>query len=455
MPLAAFAAAAAAAAAVAAASASPSALERAAQAVAERFTALLLKAKASETTVGVVVSAPEAPELSRAAQTALVSKLAQTGLKAVFPLTARPEVAEAEARARGLDFLLRAAVRVDGAELLLGGDGVPTWVNLFAGQDPIRAEGGGAFAVRVAADAEALALARLPLGKPPRPQEGAARFALRSLARLNERVVAVTIGDLDGDGVAEIALQLPTAVVVLRADGQPLVRREQAGLPRSPRPPREPAGALAIAPGAGPGEPRARLSSYSFALARGEVLELVGAELRPVQGLEAPALASGAAGLLAGVAQPGKNLFATQVKLSSGPSAALPFSPLSVAANPRAFGPAFLAVAGDGAAALLSPELKSLELSLPPLGACAALGDFDGDGAAELLTSALVRSEDRARIWRPDGRPGTSLFESEPIAGAFEACAAGDLDGDGRDEAVLAAWNADGTSTIYSLAVER
>ncbi len=435
-----------------AASASPSTLERAAQATADRF-GVLLKAKASETTVGVVVSSPQGPELSRAAQTTLVAKLAQTGLKAVLPLATRPDVAEAEARARGLDFLVRATVRVDGPELVLGGDAVPTWVNFFAGQDPIRAEGGGAFAVRTPADAEALALARLPLGKPPLPHQGATRFALRSLARLSERVVAVAIGDLDGDGTAEIALQLPMAVVVLRADGQPRARREQAGLPRSPRPPREPAGAIAVASGVG--EPRARLSSYSFALARGEVLELEGAELRPMEGLTAPALASGAAGLLTGAALAGKNLFAAEVKLSAGAGATLPFSPLAVAANSRDFGPAFLAVAGDGAAALLSPELKNLGIPLPPLGACAALGDFDGDGAAELLTSALVRSEDRARIWRPGGRPGAPLFESEPIAGAFEAGASGDLDGDGRDEAVLAAWNIDGSSTIYLLGAER
>ncbi len=428
-------------------------LERAAQGAAQRF-AESLEAAPSEASVGVAVSSPGAPELARAAQTALVAQLSRMGFKAALPLASGPEAAEAEARARGLDWLLRLAARVDGAELSLGGDAVPTWVNLWAGADPVRARGGGPVAARAPADADVLALARRSAAQGPAV---ATHFSLRPLARLAERVVAVAVGDLDGDGRADIALQLPTAVVVLREDGQRIARREQAALARAARPPREPAGAVAMPVDCGPaaggeGSPRREtrcLASYSFALAKGELLRLEDGELKPVQSLDAPALAAGAAGVLSGSALAGRNLFAPEVRLSSGKGASLPFSPVSVVASPRGGGPAFLAVAPDGQASLLSEELKPLETALPPLGAGAAMGDFDGGGAAQLLTSGRVRADDRARLWRADGLAGGPLFESEPIPGGFVAGAAGDLDGEGRDEAVLAAWNPDGTSAVY------
>lgn len=457
----------------ASAAASPSSVERAAQGAALRFAASLEAAPTpiarSQMAIGIAVGSPDAPELARAAQTAVVAQLSRMGFKAVLPLAGGPEAAEAEARARGLDWLLRLVARVDGSELALGGDAVPTWVNFWAGADPVRAEGGGPIAARAAADADVFTLARRPSGPRPLP---AAQFALLPLARLPERVVAVALGDLDGDGQAEIALQLPAAVLVLRADGQRLARREQGALGRSARPPREPAGAIAVLPDCPPaarpavaplgtareprpGRERACLASYSFNLARGEILQLEGGELLSLQALDAPAMAAGAAGVLTGSALAGRNLFAPEVRLPSGKAAALPFAPASVIASPRSAVPAFLAIAPDGAALLLSEELKPLDVALPPLGAGAALGDFDGGGAAQLVTSGRVRTDDRARLWRADGWAEGPLFESEPIPGGFVAGAAGDLAGEGRDEAVLAAWNPDGGSAVYALRAQR
>jgi hypothetical protein len=441
----------------------PSGLERAAQSAAQRFAAAIASAP-RETAVGVAVSSPDAPELARAAQSALLAQLSRMGFKAALAIAAGPEAAEAEARARGLDWLLRAAARVDGSEIALAGDALPTWVNFWAGADPVRAEGGGAIAARAVADADVLTLARRPLTPRPSP---ATPFGLRLLARLPERVVAVAVGDLDGDGRGEIALQLPAAVVVLRPDGERLARRDQGGLGRAARPPREPAGALAAlgcepaarpalaTGGRQPGPERPCLASFSFGLAKGELLRLEGGELTPVQALDAPALAAGAAGAISGAALPGRNLFAPEVRLASGKGATLPFAPISVAASSRSAGPAFLAIATDGAALLLSEELEPLEAALPPLGAGAAMGDFDGGGVAELVTTGRVRAEDRARLWRADDWSEGPLFESEPVPGGFVAGAAGDLDGQGRDEAVLVAWNPDGGSAVYALRAQR
>ena len=233
-------------------------------------------------------------------------------------------VAVGSADSPELAFLLRVTARVEGAEVVLSGDVVPTWVNFWAGKDPIRKAGGGPIAARAPTDAQVLTLARLPLvtaaDKPPHG-EIATRFALRAIARIPDRVVAITVGDLDGDKQAEIVVLTPAQVIVLKPSGQIVARRDLASLPRSPRPPREPAGALAIDAGE-PGKPR--VLSFSFARTKGEALELSGSELKPVQTIEAPAACSGEAGVLRGIAQPGKNLFAPELRLGAK-SGTLPF----------------------------------------------------------------------------------------------------------------------------------
>jgi hypothetical protein len=261
--------------------------------------------------------------------------------------------------------------------------------------------------------------------------------------------VAIAVGDLDGDKQAEIVVLTPAQVVVLKPSGQIVARRDLGSLPRSPRPPREPAGALAIEAGE-PGKPR--VLAFSFARAKSEALELSGGELRPVQTIDAPAACSGEAGVLKGLAQPGKNLFAPEVRLGAR-SGTLPFGAVSVAANPRAGAPAFVAVSPDGVASLLDLELKASEAPVGPAGAAIALGDLDGDGASELVTSAFARTDDRVRLTRLDGK--TALFESEVLAVNLAAAAAGDLSGDGRDQAILAGWVADGSTTLYLLGAQR
>jgi hypothetical protein len=156
--------------------------------------------------------------------------------------------------------------------------------------------------------------------------------------------------------------------------------------------------------------------------------------------------------VLRGIAQPGKNLFAPELRLGAK-SGTLPLGAVSIAANPRPGAPAFVAVSPDGAAILLDLELKVSEAPVGPTGAAIALGDLDGDGVSELVTSAFARADDRVRLTRLNGK--TVLFESEVLPVNLVAAAAGDLAGEGRDQVILAGWAADGSTTLYLLGAQR
>ncbi|MBI5545016.1 MAG: hypothetical protein HY901_14085 [Deltaproteobacteria bacterium] len=434
-------------------SAPPStALERAADLLATQIEA---KAAAKRQTVYVAVGSPETPELARAAQTALVAELTKRSFQAVLPLRCGVEAAEDAARAAGSDLLVRITVRVDGPEVTFAGDLVPTWVNFWAGRDPLRAAGGGPIASRARLDGQVLALAHLPEPRVPGPSpsdgEVAHRFALRQLVKLPERVVALALADLDGDKLGEVAALTANQLLVVESNGQVSARHDLSGIPRAVRGPREPAGTLAVELAEGG---TARLLAFSFLRGRGEALELHGGELKVIQVLDQPAACSGIAGTLWGLPVPGKNLLAPEVRLG-GRSAVLPFGTVAVVANSRPGGPAFLAVGPDGAAVALDAELKASALE-GAFGSAVALGDLDGDGASELVTTLLVRVDDRVRLRRLGGQ-GEALYESELLAGNIAAAAAGDLDGDGRDEAVLALWGTEATpsTVVYVLGAQR
>ncbi len=432
------------------AAAQGSSLERTAVQIAERAGEL---GPPGQTSLAVALVSPETPDLGRAAQTLLVSRLARI-FRSVVPLRVNAlESAEAEARQLPADWVLRLTARIAGGELVVAGDAVPTWTNFWLGNSLARTAGGLAFAARAPVDAEVLTLARLGKVAGAIPGQLARRFHLRPLATVPERVVALAVGDLDADGAAEIAALTATQVLLFKADGQLLARYDHASLPMSPRPPREASGAIAIGPfGAEPN--RVRIAFLWYGQARGGVLELDRGELRLIQPLDAAPVGAGAQGVVVGAPQPGRSALAPEIRVASGKSTALSLAPVAVAVNPRAGAPALLAISAEGSAVALGEDFLPLDLALPPLGAGLALGDFDGDGVSELAASGLVLADDRIRILRLDGKSGAPLFESEPLPGAVNAGAAGDLNGDGRDEAVLGAWLPDGSSQLYVLGGE-
>lgn len=387
---------------------------------------------------------PDSSEaLARGLQTLVIRELLKAGFESVEPLVAAtPEEAEGAARARGAALLVRLHPRLEGAELLVTGDLVPTWINFWSGRDASRARGGAVLVERSRIDAETLALVQVaPAADVP---AAPLRWVLSELRTLPARVLALAAGDVDGDGTPELAALTEREVQVFDGNGELLGARDHTALPRASRPPREPSGAIAIGPFGE--DARTRLAYHAFDRSTAELLS----GWSPDALLATTPLCAGAAGVVTGRPAPGRNHFEVTVRID-GREVTLPFPPIAVAASPRPSPHPFVAVAADGRATLLSAELAPVGVSLEGMGAAIALADLDGDGAVELITTELSRSGDRVRVWRI-GREGLSpLFESEALPVPLMAASAQELDGDERDEVVLAGWRADGTSILFKL----
>jgi hypothetical protein len=371
-------------------------------------------------------------------ETAIAEALARLGY-AVTPSRGDADP-EATARADGQDFLVRVqAGLVPGSpELAVVGEVIPAWASFFLQRRPgARALPPRLVQARAPADPETLLLAReaRPAGAP---------FALvRPLGRVPGRVLALAVGDA-GDGPA-VALATAEGELLLSAQGAILARRE---VDRSAwRPVRDPGATVAVGDFGG-----GRLAVAHAGAPRAEVLVRRGDRLEPVASLSSAPLCASEAGALFGQFAPGKGVLEDQLSRFVDPDAR-PRSGRSlyaVAAAPRPGPIAFAALFDDLRLELLGPDLGPVGPPLSGVGVGFALADLDGDGTAEVVASAPTAGEpDRIRVLLPraDAPP---LFESAPVAGALLAGGAGDLTGDGIDDAVLAAVSVDPDGAVGS-----
>jgi hypothetical protein len=419
------------------------ALERLAQAVASDVRSVKPEAPVTLSFSG------GAPELRRAFGTLLAARLASAGRAPGVLEAPSPVAAEGLAREQGARALVRLTLDVQGGEVRAHGDVLGTWVNFWSGQTATRPPGpAAAIAQSVEADATALALAAVePAPRPlppttttpeePRP----VRLLGAVLARLPEPLAALTAGDLDGDGKDEVVALTERAVFVYAADGHLVADRSLEVLPLGSAPTREPFGALTVLSGP------PRLAAFSARFAHGEVLALEGGALRAVARLDAAPLGPDARGTFV----PGQTAFVGEVRLGGTVLPGVParFTTFSTA-NSRV-----LLVHPDGSASFF-PRPGVAPLLLSSLGAGSALGDLDGDGTPELLTTSaeIQPSQDALRVFKTNGGDPTTrepLWQGPLPAGRALHVVTANLDGDRYREVVVGLTKPDGTGELFLL----
>lgn len=369
-----------------------------------------------------------APALATALETALAGALSAAGY-AVVPARGGGDT-EASARASGQDWLLRVrAGLVPGRrELAAVGELIPAWASFFLQRQPeARAIPPRMAQGRAPADPETLLLAR-------EPSAAGAPLAVRRLGRVPGRVLALAAGEPGEPGRAAVVTVTEAAVLVLGPGGEVVAEaRAAAG---DVRPVRDAAATVAIGDFGG-----GRIALRRAGAARGEVLALERDRLLPAGAVDAAPLCAGDAGRLFGAFEPGTGVLRDRLSalVDDGP----PRSPRALygaACAPRG-GPIAHAVLGtDLQLELLGADLQPVPAPAPLSTGCGfALADLDGDGTAELVASSPDPGAPEAvRVLAP--LSGRALpVAATPVPGALLAGAAGDLTGDGLDDAVLAA----------------
>lgn len=390
-----------------------------------------------EPPVAVFIDAPS-PELARAFSTVLAAELGSRRLPS-FVLEAPRERLEHDARVRNARTLARVTLGFDSGLLSARGDAFALWENFWSGRTVTRTPRGAvAIAHSTVADAHALALAARG-GLPALTHGGPLRLGGAVLTRLPTRTAALTTGDLDGDGRAEIVALTDDAVVVFTGGGRLVARYEHRALPPAQTPTREPTGTVVVLP-----EPR-QLAYFSARHSHGERLELRGGQLHPVGKIDQPLWPwprSSAAATL----NPGQNSYARDVRAATGAIVAAPSPFVTLSAASVGGDVHVLLVSAEGSAVRFTTSAPAEVLTLEGVGAGSAIAELDGDGSPELITSLpATGGEDTLRILRAGGEVA---WETKLASGRALQVAPGDVDGDGVTEVVVALWTDEGQTEL-------
>jgi hypothetical protein len=392
------------------------------------------------------------PELVRAVRELLLGRLNQRGFRRVGLLK---EAGGTEARRRrcgreGYERLLDLELIVVEGYLHLRGALIDTEAKLW--RDTLRPHRGSLNHLhdKVRVDAEVRAYTG-------RVTSGKVRFVTRvyGVPRL-KRVLALAVGDLDGDGRSELVALGPTTLAVLRYKGGQggfdLVASTRVTPPSAPLRPRRPIGTLVVADLNKDG--KAEVLARSSNMKQGAAFSLRGKALKRLQDLPGFPLA-------ARPGQPGPALLLTQAlagldlfdvtSLSGALAATLPppllkalpsFYTMRVAAiAKRGRAPLRFAGAVDNAGALhvYAWGATAPLVTLSSVGIAFELADLDDDGQLEVVTTTAdtAGEKDQITVTTAQANKGARLvWRSADLQGALVALSHGDIDGDGKLELV-------------------
>ncbi len=414
--------------------ASVPALEQLAKKVAEQ-TALAKP----EAPVGVYVEAPT-QALQQAFATAFASALTARQLAGVNVVAPEATQAEALARARDLRTLAEVSLSLSGTTVTAQTSLVSTWVNFWAGNET-GSVSAKTFTAQVDADLAVRALASVPA-------TGQATLAFEPgvLTRLPQLPVALAAYDIDGDKRAEVAVLMEDALWLLAPDGKVLATYDLRALPRTAAVSREPFGVVAFISNP------VRVAFLSGKYVEGQCLALAGKELKVTSAVNQVSVDGFFVGL-----KPGVNSLEADVYF--GKPASAPVAPLTATSSR---GPVTLFVYADGTGQVVRGTGSPAHFR--GIGSGSTLLDVEGDGQAEVLASSARHfpASDELKIFAARTAEGLGakrgdLWNSVPLwqgaasKGRVLVAAAGDLDGDGKEEALLGVWLDDGTGELHFL----
>lgn len=336
--------------------------------------------------------------------------------------------AEKRARERGVDVLVRMKLSIRDGQLHAEGDVLSTWINFWAGQMPTRAPSPAAWvSIHMPLDTETLSLAQTSSHAPGLRIEGA------KLLELDEWPSAMSAGDLDQDGHAEIAVLTSQQLTVFNHRGQPLSHGTLALLPDSGIRVREPFGSILV------DSKTSRLAVFPSDKSRGAWLRQVNGQWVIDSLLSQVPLSIGPQGLWNSTFVPGRNEWQPLEGLST------PFQALHVQNS-------LWVVALPGGKAEVY-EAKQRLAQIKPAGSAVALWSHRGKPLWVVSSGEYPASRDVLRILDVQQVATESkyspLWESPSLPGRAVLASTADLDADGQEELLIALWLLNGKSELH------